>query len=276
MSENTEAVTTEQVTHEEANTFLGSEGVSDNLDWKSSLPDDLRNDPTLNNFKDVESLAKTVVHQQKQMGGRIHIPKTEEEYSEVYSKLGRPDDASAYELNVPQGLEPYFNEQALNDFKSVAHKIGLNQNQVNALMEYQSGAINYELENQPAMLAQQKEQVESQLKSEWGLDFQKNMRAAHRALQVYGDDEIIDLMNGPAGNNPAVVKLFARLGAEVTEDMAQNTQRSNVAVSPLDAQDEINSTMANPSHPYFDASHPEHRTAVERMRQLHEKVHGVG
>ena len=276
MSENTEAVTTEQVTHEEANTFLGSEGVSDNLDWKSSLPDDLRNDPTLNNFKDVESLAKTVVHQQKQMGGRIPIPKTEEEYSEVYSKLGRPDDASAYELNVPQGLEPYFNEQALNDFKSVAHKIGLNQNQVNALMEYQSGAINYELENQPAMLAQQKEQVESQLKSEWGLDFQKNMRAAHRALQVYGDDEIIDLMNGPAGNNPAVVKLFARLGAEVTEDMAQNTQRSNVAVSPLDAQDEINSTMANPNHPYFDASHPEHRTAVERMRQLHEKVHGVG
>jgi len=276
MSENTEAVTTEQVTHEEANTFLGSEGVSDNLDWKSSLPDDLRNDPTLNNFKDVESLAKTVVHQQKQMGGRIPIPKTEEEYSEVYSKLGRPDDASAYELNVPQGLEPYFNEQALNDFKSVAHKIGLNQNQVNALMEYQSGAINYELENQPAMLAQQKEQVESQLKSEWGLDFQKNMRAAHRALQVYGDDEIIELMNGPAGNNPAVVKLFARLGAEVTEDMAQNTQRSNVAVSPLDAQDEINSTMANPNHPYFDASHPEHRTAVERMRQLHEKVHGVG
>ena len=276
MSENTEAVTTEQVTHEEANTFLGSEGVSDNLDWKSSLPDDLRNDPTLNNFKDVESLAKTVVHQQKQMGGRIPIPKTEEEYSEVYAKLGRPDDASAYELNVPQGLEPYFNEQALNDFKSVAHKIGLNQNQVNALMEYQSGAINYELENQPAMLAQQKEQVESQLKSEWGLDFQKNMRAAHRALQVYGDDEIIELMNGPAGNNPAVVKLFARLGAEVTEDMAQNTQRSNVAVSPLDAQDEINSTMANPNHPYFDASHPEHRTAVERMRQLHEKVHGVG
>ena len=47
-------------------TVLGSEVDSDNLDWKSSLPSDLANDPTIAQFKDVESLAKTVVHQQKQ------------------------------------------------------------------------------------------------------------------------------------------------------------------------------------------------------------------
>ena len=57
MSEAEQAVQTEQVTEESNNTFLGSEGSSDNQDWKSTLPDDLRNDPTLNNFKDVESLA---------------------------------------------------------------------------------------------------------------------------------------------------------------------------------------------------------------------------
>lgn len=275
MSEAEQAVQAEQVTEDVgSNTFLGSEGSSDNLDWKSTLPDDLKNDPTLSNFKDVESLAKTVVHQQKQMGSRIPLPKTEEEFSELYGKLGRPDEAGGYEINVPTELSTYFDDGALNEFKNVAHKIGLNQNQVNALIEYQSGAIQHELTNEPAALQAQAEETTSTLKQEWGLDYDKNLRAAKRALQVYGDDEIMELMNTSAGNHPAVVKLFARLGKEVTEDMAQNTQNNNVAVSPLDAKDEINATMANPKHPYFDASHPEHRTAIERMRQLHEKVYG--
>jgi hypothetical protein len=272
MSENAEAVTTEQVTQD--TTVLGSEGVSDNLDWKSSLPDDLRNDPTLSNFKDVESLAKTVVHQQKQMGNRIPIPKDEDGFKELYGKLGRPDDPSAYETKVPEDLQSYFGENELSQFKQVAHDIGLNQKQVDALINYQAGAIQHNLENEPAVLATQKEETEDFLKKEWGVDYSKNIRAAQRALQVYGDDEIMELMNTSAGNHPAVIKLFSKLGAEVTEDMTQNTQNNTLAANRLDAQDEISSTFANANHPYFKADHPDHKSAVERMRQLMEKVHG--
>ena len=273
MSDNAEAVTTEeQVTQN--TTVLGSEGVGDNLDWKSTLPDDLKNDPTLSNFKDIESLAKTVVHQQKQMGNRIPIPKDEEGFKELYGKLGRPDEPTAYETKVPDDMADYFGEPQLNEFKNVAHKIGLNQSQVDALINYQTGAIQNQLENEPAMLATQKEETETALKQDWGLDYSKNMKAAQRALQVYGDQEIMDLMNTSAGNHPAVVKLFARLGAEVTEDMTQNTQNNTLAANRLDAQDEINSVYNNPNHAYFDQKNPEHKVAVERMRQLMEKVHG--
>jgi len=273
MSDNAEAVTTEeQVTQD--TTVLGSEGVGDNLDWKSTLPDDLKNDPTLSNFKDIESLAKTVVHQQKQMGNRIPIPKDEEGFKELYGKLGRPDEPTAYETKVPDDMADYFGEPQLNEFKNVAHKIGLNQSQVDALINYQTGAIQNQLENEPAMLATQKEETETALKQDWGLDYNKNMKAAQRALQVYGDQEIMDLMNTSAGNHPAVVKLFARLGAEVTEDMTQNTQNNTLAANKLDAQDEINSVYNNSNHAYFDQKNPEHKVAVERMRQLMEKVHG--
>ena len=273
MSDNAKAVTTEeQVTQD--TTVLGSEGVGDNLDWKSTLPDDLKNDPTLSNFKDIESLAKTVVHQQKQMGNRIPIPKDEEGFKELYGKLGRPDEPTAYETKVPDDMADYFGEPQLNEFKNVAHKIGLNQSQVDALINYQTGAIQNQLENEPAMLATQKEETETALKQDWGLDYSKNMKAAQRALQVYGDQEIMDLMNTSAGNHPAVVKLFARLGAEVTEDMTQNTQNNTLAANRLDAQDEINSVYNNPTHAYFDQKNPEHKVAVERMRQLMEKVHG--
>ena len=120
MSENAEAVTTEeQVTQD--STILGSEAVGDNLDWKSSLPDELKNDPTLSNFKDVESLAKTVVHQQKQMGNRIPIPKDEEGFNELYTKLGRPSEASAYVTNIPEDMQEHYSEDNLNQFKEVAH-----------------------------------------------------------------------------------------------------------------------------------------------------------
>ncbi len=65
-----------------------------------------------------------------------------------------------------------------------------------------------------------RQKTESILKQEWGYDYDKKVAAADRALAVYGDDELKDLItNSSAGNNPAVIRFFARLGQEVTEDM---------------------------------------------------------
>jgi len=81
-------------------------------------------------------------------------------------------------------------------------------------------------------------------------------------------------MNGEAGNIPAVIKLFARLGSEVTEDMAKNTQNNSLATSPLDAQSEIDNIFSNATDPYHDNMHKDHMNRVEYMRQLHEKRFG--
>jgi hypothetical protein len=258
------------VQEQETTTVFGS--GSDNQDWKSSLSDELKNDATLQNFKDVESLAKTVVHQQKVLGSRIPLPKTEEEYNEVYTKLGRPEDPNKYETNIPEDYQQYFKQENLDEFKNVAHKIGLNNNQVNALLDYQINSIKFEQENEPASIAAEKSQTEQILKQEWGYDYEKNVRAADRALDVYGDDELKNLMtNTSAGNNPAVIRFFAKLGSEVTEDMAKNTQNNRLAVSPLDAKEEIQKIMNDSNHAY----HKGEQTAVEKMRQLHEKAYGV-
>jgi hypothetical protein len=123
-------------------------------------------------------------------------------------------------------------------------------------------------------LSVNREQVEQSLKQEWGFDYDKNLRAAQRAIDVYGDDDLKQLLNGPAGNDPAIVKLFARLGGEVTEEMAKNTQNNKLSVSPLDAKQEIEQIMTDTKGPYFDASHKDHLATVEKMRQLHEKAFG--
>ena len=256
------------------NTVLGSESDNQN-DWRSTLSEDLKNDPTLSNFKDVESLAKTVVHQQKVLGSRIPLPKTDEERNELYNKLGRPETADKYEVTIPNDMEHFMPKEDISQFKNVAHKIGLNNEQVNALMEFQVSATKNAMDNQGNVLNQEKEQSTEALKKEWGYEYDKNVRAAQRALNVYGDNELQKLLSETsAGNNPAVIKFLATIGKEVTEDMAQNTTNNRLATSPLDAKEEINNVMADSKHAYFDPSHPNHNIAVEKMRQLHEKVYG--
>ena len=55
-----EQMTTEQGNPSVDNTILGS-SVSDNQvnDWRANLPEELKNDPTLQNINDPESAAKT-------------------------------------------------------------------------------------------------------------------------------------------------------------------------------------------------------------------------
>ena len=270
-TESTDSPQTEQTSE----SVLGSGSVGENQNWRDSLPEELKNDPTLQNYKDVESLAKTVVHQQKMIGSRIPIPKTEEEKTELYGKLGRPEEPGKYEVAVPEDYQQFFREESMNEFRSVAHKIGLNNEQVQALMDFQINEINHEMQGADTQLNSQREEIEQNLKQEWGYDYDKNVKAAQRAVQVYGDVEVQELLNGELGNNPALIKMFARLGKEVTEDMAQNTQNNTLSVSPLDAKQEIANIMNNPKHPYFDGRHREHKDAVEKMRQLHEKAFGT-
>ena len=254
---------------------LGSQ-VSDNQseDWRSSLSDEIKNDATLSNIKDLDSAAKTLIHQQKMLGSRIPMPKTDEERSELYNKLGRPEESSGYKLEIPQSHQGYFKEDNLNEFRNVAHNIGLNQSQVDALLNYQMKTIDADVASEPSKLAVSKAETENALKQEWGMEYDKNMRSAKRALDVYGDNDIKELMNGEAGNHPAVIRLFSRLGQEVTEEMAKNTQNNTLSVSPLDAKAEIDSIYANTNHAYHKPYDKDHKNAVEHMRQLHEKVFG--
>ena len=64
------------------------------VDWRESLPEDLKSDPSLLTVKDVPGLAKSYIHAQKMIGAdKLAIPgknASEEEWSAVYEKLGKP------------------------------------------------------------------------------------------------------------------------------------------------------------------------------------------
>ena len=257
----------------EEKTILGS-GASDNQDWRSSLNDELKNNPTIQNIKDLESAANTLVHQQKMIGSRIPIPKTDEERAELYTKLGRPETSEKYNFAIPETHSKFFNEEQVKQFKNVAHQIGLNNDQAKALIDFQVKSVDFENQRRNSEMTLGKKSTEEALHKEWGYDYDNKVRAAQRAMSVYADEELIQLLDTEAGNHPSVVKLFARLGEDITEDMAKNTQNNKLAVSPIDAKADIAKIYSDAKHPYHNSGHPEHRNAVEQVRQLHEKVYG--
>lgn len=87
-----------------------------------SLPDDLANEPSLRNFDDVSKLAKSYVHLVKMRGvpedQLIKLP-SDGNYSEVYNKLGRPEDPSGYEIDISNDLN--------KDYAENAHQLGLSK-----------------------------------------------------------------------------------------------------------------------------------------------------
>ena len=79
------------------------------VSFLDSLPEDLRGEPSLKNFTDAGSLAKSFVHAQRMIGAeKLPLPgksATEDEWNTIYSKLGRPDSAADYQVEGVQNLE---------------------------------------------------------------------------------------------------------------------------------------------------------------------------
>jgi hypothetical protein len=96
---------------------------------------------------------------------------------EVYTRLGRPETPDAYNLELPEGVQ--VNEDRVQSMASVAHKVGLNDNQLNAL-----AAADAEYQAQYMQEVSKQQQVELQgLEKEWGAAFPEREEMARRFVR---------------------------------------------------------------------------------------------
>jgi len=249
--------------------------LSDNQDWRDSLSEELRSDPTLESIKDIESAAKTLIHQQKMMGSRIPLPKTDEEREELYTKLGRPEKAEEYKLTLPEGYDSYYPTEMLNSFKDAGHKLGLTPDQMQGLVNWQKTSFDYQTKQEGLLSDTVGIETEDVLKEEFGANYVKNMQAAHRALKIFGNKALKDKLEDPRyGNDVDLIRMLANAGKDITEDSAKGTTNNSLVMSPMDAQMKIDQIDADLSHPYWDGKHPKHTEALLEREQLFEKVHG--
>jgi hypothetical protein len=242
-------------------------------DFLSSLSEDLRAEPSLANFKDINSLAKSYASAQKMIGAdKIVIPgkyATPDEWKQVYSKLGLPESADKYEYKF--GENKAVSDEFVKEFTLNAHKNGVLPHQAQEMLSYidqlTSSSLSKAQEDQKAQIAG----ALSNLRSEWGNTYDQEINYAKSGLKAFADEDTLKFLDSSGlGDNPAIIKLFNKIGKAIGEDKFQKGGVVQDKLTPELARREVNKVMGDHKHAYYDANHPAHKDAVTDMQKYYE------
>lgn len=204
MENNTEQIS--ETTIESSEVTTSETPIVETKSFLDTLPENLKNEPSLKDFKDINGLANSYINANKMLGNRISVPNdksTPEEWNKFYSKLGRPEAIDKY--TIPEGLEE---TELLTNFKQLAFDKGLNDKQFNEIVDmfnnYEKGLV----ENNTKEYAKFEEDFKNKFqdKSEEVLKNSKN------TFEKYGDEEdfaIFDTLNST--QTIALAKMFDKM-----------------------------------------------------------------
>lgn len=257
-----------------------AQGGSGN-DFLGSIPEDLRDHPSLSPIKDVENLARSYVNAQKLIGAdKIPLPvnPTDEDLDRIYDRLGRPESPEGYSIQADGNI---VTEEIAQGYSDVAHKLRLTPQQASGILEYYQEIAGQNESNFEAVDAQAMQETETSLKKEWGDDYGNKLSAAKEAFESFASLDMLEmrLSDGTkVGNHPDFIKAFAKI-ADFRHNM---TGEDTVADAPMArtmsrqaAQNEIDAIMNDKSHAYWDRKNVVGRQqAIQRMQELWGMVHG--
>lgn len=253
--------------------------------WHSKLPDELKAEPSLVDFKDESEMipmpinvAKSFVHTKKLVGADvIKMPTTDEERMELYSKLGRPESDELYVLQAAADINPKVQESLDKDsswFRKTAHELGLSDKQATALYAGFTKQMSDKY-NETIQLAEQDNiNTEIQLRTEYGTAYDGKNVLMQRAMQEIGGSEFMELIKtSGVVKNPVFVRAMFKVGDMMAEDLGLDKSTGALIKSKASAKDELVSLMAHKA--YLDGTHPEHKSLVQKVATLNQQLYGT-
>lgn len=202
-------------------------------------------------------------------GRTVMLPKDENDKAAldaIYEKLGRPKEASEYEIELPPNADPAFSDAAKNWF----HKAGLTKAQAAAVTESYKAL---ELDAANRVQTEHAQQVEG-LQKEWGAQYEQKVEIAKAGLKAAGLEEAqvraVEQAVGPA----AAAKMFEFFGRNYVEagppDRETRSTPGFGAISPGAALQKMTQLRADPNFmARYDNSDPKIRMqAIEEMNSL--------
>ena len=245
------------------------------VDWKNSLPDDVKTDPSLADIKDVGGLAKSYIHAQKMVGtDKISLPTenaTPEEMNAFYDRLGRPKEYEFTKTELPEGME--YNEDMEKQMKALMHSAGLTNKQANDLNNGYLKYMSEQFTNQKTADENQKAEWYKTLKTDLGKAFDEQIDLSQRAARELGGEDFLNwLDNTGQGNNPMFVKMFAKVGQMMAEAGAEPGKPQSFEMTPDSARQEIARLQRDPNfmEQYTNKETDGHKEAVKKFGRLFE------
>lgn len=272
------AATTAATTTEPADTgTTATVAAPSSASWFDALPDGLKANPTLQNFKskDVAAVAESLVEAQKMIGGSIRLPSDKDtpqdraaKMEKIYAQLGRPEKADGYKIAAPgddAGIP--WDAQRAEGFKVVAHQLGLTQAQVDGLVQFD---VQRAMASQGDMVQAHNECMQT-LEKDWGAASKQLLGIARRTAQTYFDADTMQAIEATGlGNNPTFVKALAKMGKALIEEgmVVGDREGMDADGSTTSLQGELDRLMSDRKSAYWNNNDPDHDAAVTRAESL--------
>ena len=282
MDQTTEAVDNVQPTQPDVQTTtttLSSDQIKEaeapKVDFKSLLPDAYKDEKALQNFQDMDGFVKSYLHSQKLVGSdKIPIPNkyaTDEDWQDVYKKLGKPENPDGYTYNLPK--EAKLDENSLKAFSTEAHKLGLLPKQAQGIIKYYNDLASASETEANNKAEAGRTEAEKNLRKEFGSTYDNRINAAKKlATSTLGNEFLNNTLlqdGSKLGDNPIIVKMFADLAAQISEDsIVKGDAPAYMSNKEITRQIAI---LQQPGSAYWDKHHPSHSDAVAEVQELIQK-----
>lgn len=242
------------------------------VDFQSLIPAEYKEEKSLQNFNKMDDFVKSYLHSQKMVGlDKIPVPNkhaTDEDWKEVYKRLGSPEAADGYKYSLPEGHA--VPEDTLKSFSEEAVKLGLLPNQADGIMKYYNEVINQGVNEQNIQAEEARTKAEQELRNEYGSTYDNKITGAKNLATATLGSEFLNstiLQDGSKlGDNPQIVKAFAQLSEKLSEDdIVKGDTTSYLTTNEIEKQI---AALQQKGSAYWDKKHPAHAIAVEEVAAL--------
>ncbi len=248
--------------------------VSQLGDWTAALAPELKQLVDTKGYKSPADVVQAYAHAQRAIGAdKIPAPKDGVWDQTAREKLGIPRSPDGYMLqrpDLPEGItyDEAFEKAAL----PIAHKLGLTPGQVQGLLDFYAGHQSQAFQSSLKGRLDDETQSAAALRTEWGPSYDTKLASAARAARYFGGEPLIEFLNrSGVGNNPELVRAFAKVGSMMTEDTLKIGRAQGFSITPEEARREASKLMTTPA--YNIRHHPEHSATVEHVQQLFERAY---
>jgi hypothetical protein len=242
--------------------------------WKTKLDQDFMNSPTMQKYQDtpegLNDAVKAHLELQKMMGhDKVPVPKGPDDLAaiNVFKKaFNIPKEPEGYELpdpEFPEGMEGVSMDK--DSFAKSVHRYNLTPEQAKGLWnEYVSvnkGMMHQHRLNHEAKMTE----VQNKMRQEWGDSYDTKVELGQMVINKFSEDtDMNDEITALLAQSPQGIKFLAHIGNQFAENKIGDFKYQKHALSPEEAQKEIDAIRHDGGHPYNN----EKATSGERQRAI--------
>ncbi len=194
---------------------------------------------------------------------------SQEEWARFFNDMGRPNEATAYQLTASQAS--FYDNELVEDFKNIAHKAGLNQQQAQIVHDGMVEILSEKYKQAQMACEYNRQNMAQKLQQKWGANYELKLKKAREAAHYFGlKTKDIDSLENIIGSQ-AVLENLSRIGEGLTKDTSLMDMKLQPAVISAQTAKQKRAELSRDESflaALMDKSHLGHKEAVAELDRL--------